>query len=59
MKNVENCPNEKMKKTFVITKLEHMCKHDQIQKIVIEITNISCKWQLVTNSHKLIGYKKT
>ncbi len=37
--------------------MEHSCKHDQIQDIVVEITNISSKQQIVTNSHKLIGYK--
>ncbi len=31
-KHVENYPNEKMEKKIVTTKLEHSCKHDQIQK---------------------------
>jgi hypothetical protein len=33
------------------------CKHNQMFKVVEEITNDSCKQQIVTDNCKLIGYK--
>jgi hypothetical protein len=41
--HVKNCSNKRMKKTLVGRQLQYSCKHNQMQKVVEEITNDSHK----------------